>query len=179
MALSIALSVTAATGTGIVLTARIIYGMASFGTLPAVLGTVSVRYKTPAIASTAVGILIIAAIWVYTLAASAQTIVSDVVGLAGLLAAAFYILTALATVAYHRLRIFTHAWDAVLAGILPAGAAAFLTWIVWKSVQGEPASQRWALAGLVAAGLLVMAAVQVIFRPPFFQTLREHASREP
>jgi amino acid transporter len=86
MALSIALSVTAATGTGIVLTARIIYGMASFGTLPAVLGTVSVQYKTPAIASTAVGILIIAAIWVYTLAASAQTIVSDIVGLAGLLA---------------------------------------------------------------------------------------------
>jgi hypothetical protein len=81
-------------------------------------------------------------------------------------------------VAYYRLRIFTNAWDAILADILPAGAAAFLTWIVWKSVQGEPASQRWALGGLVAAGLLVMAAVRVISRPPFFQTPPEHASRE-
>ena len=39
MALSIALSVTAATGTGIVLTARITYGMASCRTLPPLLGT--------------------------------------------------------------------------------------------------------------------------------------------
>ena len=53
MALSIALSVTAATGTGIVLTARITYGMASYRTLPPLLGRVSPRHKTPAVASVA------------------------------------------------------------------------------------------------------------------------------
>jgi amino acid transporter len=46
MALSIALSVIATTGTGIVLGARIVYGMASYRVLPEFLGTVSRRYAT-------------------------------------------------------------------------------------------------------------------------------------
>ena len=65
MALAIALSVIAATGTGIVLTSRIVYGMASYRTLPPLLGRVSPRFKTPAVASVAVGALIIAATWAY------------------------------------------------------------------------------------------------------------------
>ena len=47
MALSIALSVIATTGTGIVLSARIVYGMASYRVLPEFLGTVSRRYRHP------------------------------------------------------------------------------------------------------------------------------------
>ncbi len=60
MALSIALSVIATTGTGIVLSARIVYGMASYRALPGFLGNVSRRYATPAIASAVVGVLLIA-----------------------------------------------------------------------------------------------------------------------
>ena len=47
MALSIALSVIATTGTGIVLSARIVYGMASYRALPEFLSNVSRRYSTP------------------------------------------------------------------------------------------------------------------------------------
>jgi amino acid transporter len=145
VALSIALSVIAATGTGIVLTARIIYGMAGHQTLPPLLGTVSPQFKTPIAASVVVGVLIIAAIWVYILAASAQAIFDEVVSLAGLLAAAFYILAALATIAYYRRRILTNAWDGLLAGVFPLGAAAFLGWIIVKSVQNgqRPSDGRW------------------------------------
>jgi amino acid transporter len=177
MALAIALSVTAATGTGIVLTSRIVYGMASYRTLPPLLGNVSQRYRTPAVASIVVGVFIIAVIWVYILATSAQTILSDVVSLAGLLAAAFYVLTALATIAYYRLRVISNAWDALLVGILPIAAAAFLVWIMWKSIQAEAASQRWALVGIVIAGIIVMGLVRFILRPPFFQTPLERAER--
>jgi amino acid transporter len=179
MALSIALSVTAATGTGIVLTARITYGMASHRTLPPLLGRVSPRHKTPAVASVAVGGLIIAATWAYILATSAKAIFGEVVALAGLLAATFYILTALATIAYYRRRIPANAWDALLAGLLPLGAAGFLGWIIVKSVQNEPASQRWALAGVVAAGIIVMGYARFALRSTFFQTPREAALREP
>jgi amino acid transporter len=179
MALAIALSVTAATGTGIVLTARIVYGMATYRTLPPLLGTVSARFKTPAVASVMVGVLIIAATWVYILATSAQAIFGEVVSLAGLVAAAFYILTALATTAYYRWRIFAKAWDALLAGILPLAAAGFLGWIIVKSVQNEPGSQRWALAGVVAAGVIVMGYARFALRSSFFQIPRESASREP
>ena len=51
MALSIALSVVATTGTGIVLSSRIVYGMASYRALPGFLSNVSRRYRTPAAAS--------------------------------------------------------------------------------------------------------------------------------
>jgi amino acid transporter len=175
MALAIALSVTAATGTGIVLTSRIVYGMASYRTLPPHLGRVSPRFKTPAVASVAVGALIVAATWAYILATSAQAIFGEVVSLAGLLAAAFYILTALATIAYYRRRILTNAWDALLAGILPLAAAGFLGWIIVKSVQNEPASQRWALAGVVSVGFLVMGYTRLVLRSVFFGTPRESA----
>jgi len=47
MALALALSVTASTGCGIVLTARMIYGMASHRALPPFLANVSRRYATP------------------------------------------------------------------------------------------------------------------------------------
>jgi amino acid transporter len=161
-----------------VLTSRIVYGMARYRTLPQLLGRVSPRFKTPAVASVVVGALIIAATWAYILATSAQAIFGEVVSLAGLLAAAFYILTALATIAYYRRRIFASAWDALLAGILPLAAAGFLGWIILKSVQNEPGSQRWALAGVVAAGVIVLGYARFVLRSAFFQTPRETASRE-
>jgi amino acid transporter len=57
MALSIALSVIATTGTGIVLGARIVYGMANYRVLPEFLGTMSRRYATPVASSVIVGLL--------------------------------------------------------------------------------------------------------------------------
>ena len=57
MAFALALSVIATTGTGIVLSARIIYGMASRRVLPALLGNVSARFATPVAASVLVGFL--------------------------------------------------------------------------------------------------------------------------
>jgi amino acid transporter len=173
MALAIALSVTAATGT--VLTARITYRMASHRVLPPVLGKVSRRHKTPAVASVVVGVLIVAATWAYILATSAQAIFGEVVSLAGLLAAAFYILTALATIAYYRRRVFSNVLDAVILGILPLAAAGFLGWIILKSVQNEPASQRWSLAGIVAVGVIVMGYARFALRSAFFQIPRESA----
>ena len=47
MALSLALSVIATTGTGIVVGARIVYGMASYRALPEFLSSVPRRFKTP------------------------------------------------------------------------------------------------------------------------------------
>lgn len=177
MALAIALSVTAATGTGIVLTSRIVYGMASHRTLPPVLGSVSPRYRTPVVASMVVGFLIIAAIWVYTLATSAQTIFTYVVSLAGILAGAFYILTAVATVAYYRRRVFSRPWDALVAGILPLASAVFLVWIIVKSIQEEPAGQRWSLVGILVVGVIMMAYARFGLRSSFFQIPLESAPR--
>ena len=58
--------------------------------------------------------------------------------------------------------------------VLPL-AAGFLGWIIVKLVQGEPASQRWSLAGLAAADIIVMGYARFVPRSAFFQTPRESA----
>ncbi len=176
MALSVALSAIASTGAGIVITARIVYSMAGQRVLPPFLGTVSRRFATPAAASLVVGAFVIAITWVYLLATSVQTAFTDVVDATGLLFSAFYILTALATIAYYRRRILARPGDLVSLGVLPLGAAGFLGWIIVKSMLQAPASQNWSILGIVVVGLVLMLVARFGLRSPFFGVRRETAS---
>jgi amino acid transporter len=173
MAFALALSVIACTLTGIVLGARIVYGMASHRTLPVFLANVSPRFRTPVGASLVVGLLVIVLTAVYLLATSVQDAFSAVVAVDGLLFASFYILTAVATIVYYRRRCFSNAWDSIVLGILPLASAIFLTWIVVKSVAAAPASEKWSIVGIVVAGLVLMLAARFVLRSSFFQTPRE------
>ena len=155
MALALALSVIATTGTGIVLGARVIYGMASHRVLPPVLSNVNRRFATPVAASLAVGLILLGLTWVYLLSTSLASAFDDVIAITGLLYAAFYILTALAAIAYYRRRIFSSALDALILGVLPLAAAAFLGWILVKSLLVAPASQTWSMAGIIGAGVVL------------------------
>jgi amino acid transporter len=173
MALSLALSVIATTGAGIVVGARIVYGMASYRALPEFLSTVSRRFSTPVAASVIFGLIVVGLAWVYLLATSVQNAFGDVVAVTGLLFAMFYILTALATIVYYRRRVVAGAWDALTLGILPIAAAGFLGWMVVKSLLAAPASQLWSLFGIVASGLILMITARFILRSSFFQIQRE------
>jgi amino acid transporter len=173
MALSLALSVIATTGTGIVLTSRIVYGMASYRTLPEFLSNVSRRFRTPVAASIVIGVLIIGLTWVYLLTTSVQNAFTDVVYVTGLLFAIFYILTAIATIVYYRRRVFTSVWDALVLGILPFAAAVFLAWIVAEYLKTAPWAQRWSLIGVIGVGLVMMLYARLILRSPFFHIRRE------
>jgi amino acid transporter len=173
MALSIALSVIATTGTGIVLGARIVYGMASYRVLPEFLGTVSRRYATPVASSIVVGLLIVILSAVYYIGTSVQNAFVDVIDVTGLLFSIFYILTALAAMVYYRRRIVSGAFDFVTVGLLPLGAAGFLGWIFVKSLGEAPWSQRWSLIGIVIAGLVLMVCARFVLRSSFFSLPRE------
>jgi amino acid transporter len=173
MALAIALSAIASTGAGIVITARIVYGMAVKRVLPGFLGTVSRQYKTPVAATVMVGVFIIAIPWIYLLATSVQNAFTDIVDATGLLFSAFYILTALATMVYYRRRILARPWDLVSLGVLPLAAAGFLGWIIVKSMMKAPATQNWPLAGIVVVGLILMLVARFWLRSPFFGIRRE------
>ncbi len=177
MAFALALSVIASTNTGIVITARIAYGMASHRVLPPVLGQVSRRYATPAIGSIIIGVILIAMTWVYLLSDSVATVFGQLVSVTGLLFAIFYLLTALAAIAYYRRRIVSNLWDMVLVGILPLAAAGFLGWVVVKSLQTAPWQQRWSLIGIVGSGLVLMIVARFVLRSPFFHLPRESAPR--
>ena len=178
MALSIALSVIATTGTGIVLSARIMYGMASYRALPEFLANVSRRFATPVAASVIAGVLIIGLSAIYLLATSVQNAFDNVINVTGMLFSIFYILTALATVVYYRRHVVAGVWNFVVLGILPVGAAVFLGFVLFKSLQSAPPAEIWSLVGIVAAGVLLMFAARGILRSPFFQIRRESAARE-
>ncbi len=160
MALALALSVIAATGTSIVLGARIIYGMAARRTLPGPLANISPKLSTPVPASLLTGLGIIALTTIYLLVTSVENAFNDAVNLSGQLFAGFYILTALATIVYYRRRILSSAREAIVLGILPLAAAAFLIWILARYLQTAAAPQLWSIAGVTAAGLLIMAYAQ-------------------
>lgn len=184
MALAIALSVIATTGTGIVLGARIVYGIASYGALPSFLGGVSRRFSTPAAASIVVGALIAALSAVYLLATSVRTAFDNVIATAGQLLAILYILTALAALTYYRHRLLASLWDAITLCVLPVGAAGFLGYILYKSiatawVSADTRPQVWSLAGIVVAGLIMMLIARFVLRSVFFQVQRESESRQP
>lgn len=176
MALAVALSAIASTGAGIVITARIVYGMAERRVLPPSLGTVSRRFATPVAASVVVGFFVIAITWVYLLATSVQTAFTDVVDATGLLFSAFYILTALATIVYYRRRIVARPWDLVSLGVLPLAAAGFLGWIIAKSMLQAPANQNWSILGVVVVGLIVMVVVRLLLRSDFWGLQRESSA---
>jgi amino acid transporter len=178
MALSLALSVIASTGTVIVILARMTYGMARDRVLPPVLARVNRRYATPVVASVVVAMILIAATWVYLLSTSVANVFTQVIDITGLLYAAFYVLTALAAIAYYRHRLLSNVSDAVLVGILPLGAAGFLVWIIVRSLQSAPASQVWSVVGIVAAGVIMMFVARFVLRSPFFGIQRESAAVE-
>ena len=96
----------------------------------------------------------------------------------GLLFALFYMLTACAAIVYYRRRVFSNVWDSVLVGILPLASVVFLGWVVVKSLQGAPNAQRYALIGIVIAGLIMMFVARFALRSQFFHLPRESAPRE-
>jgi amino acid transporter len=176
MALALALSVIATVGTGIVVGARIIYGMASYRALPEFLANVPRRFHTPAAASIVFGVVVVALAWIYLLATSVENAFDDVVDLTGLLFAIFYILTALAAIVYYRRRVFSNLWDALTIGLLPLASAGFLAYMVEDTLVGAPAVQLWSMFGIVVAGLVLMLIARFWLRSWFFQIPRESDS---
>jgi amino acid transporter len=169
MALALALSVIASTGTGIVCVSRLLYGMASHRTLPEVLSIVSRRFSTPVVASLVMGVVLTAATIVYLVTASVQNAFFDVINETGLLYAGFYVLTALATIVYFRRRVFSNAWNALVLGVLPLAAAAFLVWLVVKSVQVTSNAENIALEIVLGVGIALMLVARFALKSPFFK----------
>ena len=173
MALALALSVIATTGVGIVLGARIIYGMANHRVLPLFLGNVNRRFATPVAASLVVGLTLLGLTWAYLLSTSLATAFNDAIAITALLYAAFYIFTALAAVIYYWRRVFSSVLDAVTLGVLPLGAAGFLGWILVKSLQVAPTPQLWTLVAIIGVGIVLMLVARLVLRPQFFHLKRE------
>ena len=173
LAFALALSVIAATGVGIVLSARIAYGIASYRALPGSLANVSPRFRTPVAATVVASLILLVLGWIYLLTTSVQSTFSYVLNNTGILYATFYCVTALAAVVYYRRRVMSNWRDMLTIGILPIAAVAFLAYIAVKSILSAPAAQNYSLLGFVVVGLLLIFVARFGWRSEFFKIKRE------
>jgi amino acid transporter len=178
-ALAVALSVVAATLAGILLTARIAYGMASYRALPSFLANVSPRFNTPVAGTIIAGLFLLVVSVVSIYASSVSSAISNVINVTGWLYGSFYLLTVLAAIAYFRRRIFTNFSDAVTVGILALGAVTFLGWAIWNSIAQADNPVRYSFAGVIAVGVLLMLSARFVQRSPYFDLQLESASQDP
>ena len=173
MALAIALSVIGATGTGIVITSRLVYGMSTRDVLPRSLSRVSPRWNTPVLASVIAAALIIAAITVDLEFAGLANIFSDVVGVSGLLFTIFYVMTGLAMMVYYRSRIIGSVTDFLTIGLLPLASIILLGWVFEKTIVQVPRGELYVVLCVIGSGIVVMLLERLLRRPAFFRTPRE------
>ena len=172
-ALAFALSVIAGTGVGIVLSARIAYGIASYHALPKGLASVSQRFRTPAVATVVASLILLALCWVYLLTTSVQNTFSYVLDNTGILYATFYCVTALAAIVYYRRRVLSNLSDAITLGLLPLASIVFLAWVAIKSMLSAPAAQNYSLLGFLVVGLILLLIAKFVWKSSFFDTKQE------
>jgi amino acid transporter len=178
MAIAIALSVIATTGVGIVLTARIIYGMATWQALPTVFANVSPNRNTPVAASILTGALLLVIVAAYIIGTNLQNAFDDLLYISSWLTLGFYMLTALAMTTYYRRQIFSNIRRAITVGLLPLAAVVFLGWVLVKSIQTAPWAQKNSLIGLMVAGILLMLTARYLWNSRYFRLKRESQTAE-
>jgi amino acid transporter len=172
-AFALALSVIAATGVGIVLSARIAYGIASYRALPGALANVSTRFRTPVVATVVASLILLVLGWIYLLTTSVQNAFGYVLDNTGILYATFYCVTALSAMVYYRRRVVSSFSDLVTLGLLPLASIVFLAYVAIKSIQGAAAAQNYSLLGFVVVGAILLFVARFILRSQFFQIKRE------
>ena len=154
----------------IVSSSRIGFAMGRARVFPSWFGTVRPSNGIPVNATILFGILNLVFLWGSTLFDSIGEALGDVVSTLGLMAAVFYMLTAVAAIWCHRATVLSSAKDFVLGALLPGLGAVFMGAVVVISVASGSldAVELWVGVGLVLFGFVLSAISRVVGRSPFY-----------
>lgn len=152
--------------------ARLGFAMAKDRVMPGSFALVDGRTGSPWVATLVMGgvnlLFLLLSSW---LNRSVGQALANIVSALGLLAALFYVLTALAAVWYYRRVLWQSAGNFLLGGLLPLLGAAFLLWVVVESIVTQATTPVVLAYGLGAAALafpvalvIRMAGVSSFFR---------------
>jgi len=143
--------------------------------LPRSLGSISERYRTPAVATLLLGgtMMVLAIIDVF--ATSVASAMAVIINTSGVLYAIFYAVTGLAAAWYYRRMLFQSAKNVIMLGLLPVAGAALLIWVAVKGFQGLSLAERNGLLGIAVFGVVLMIIARWLFRAPIFKTRIEAA----
>ncbi len=144
----------------IVSAARISFAMGRDRVFPTWFGQVSHRYRTPMNATILLGLLNVVFLWGSTLVGPISTALADIVSTLGLMAAMFYLLTAVTAIWCYRRSIASGPGSLVLGGVLPGFGAAFMLFVIVYELATNALNGVELAFGFGAAGLgLVLSVV--------------------
>ncbi|MEW2630352.1 APC family permease [Streptomyces sp. NPDC048389] len=156
LVVAVLLSTVATLETTLIQVTRSLFAMGRDRTMPASLGLVHPRWKTPWVAVTVVGAVALAMFVASTALGSAGDVVAAAVSAIGLQIAFYYGLAGIAAVVAYRRMLLTSVRDFVLGGAWPLVGALFMLWVFFESLGGlGGASIAIGLGGL-ASGLVPM-----------------------
>ncbi|ATW49560.1 APC family permease [Streptomyces peucetius] len=156
LVVAVLLSTVATLETTLIQVTRSLFAMGRDRTMPAVLGRVHRRWKTPWVAVTAVGVVALGMFVASTALGSVGDVVAAAVAAIGLQIAFYYGLAGIAAVVAYRRTLLTSVRDFVLGGVWPLFGALFMLWIFFESL-GELSGAAVAIGlGGLATGLVPM-----------------------
>lgn len=177
--LAVATSALASTQTTMVPGSRAVLSMARRGALPAKLGLVSPRFKTPYVSLTMLAA--IAAAWYVLVSSISESAMLDTLSSLGILVAFYYSLTGIACVVYYRRHVRQSVKGFLMVGVGPILGSAGLVFMLVAAIQSlwDPANSAGgvAWAGLspplvIAAAMFILGVIVLIIRritaPAFF-----------
>jgi len=154
----------------IVSSSRIGFAMGRARVFPSWFGQVRSSTGIPRNATLLFGLLNLVFLWGSTLFDSIGQALEDILSTLGLMAAIFYLLTAVAAIWCHRHQVLTNAKDFILGALLPGFGAAFMAFVVVFSIaSGSLDAVELAFGvGLVLFGFVLSAISRVVGRSPFY-----------
>jgi amino acid transporter len=182
MILAVGLSAIGSTLATLVSGVREAFAMGADGVLPRALARTHPKFKTPSLATIIIGVLAVIGTWIYILgSSSAQNSFDTIVSVDGLLFALFYAFTGITMVVHFRRMAAAGPWNAVSLLLIPLISAAFLFYVVWKSVPGLGGWTSGSLISLyvlLGIGLMIMIYVRATNSSEYFATPREVSQTE-
>lgn len=185
--LGVLTSAVAAAQTTVIPTARTVLSMASAGAFPAILASIHLRFRTPHVATWALGAVSCA--WFVVLSFWSKDVLQDSILSTALLVALSYALTGYACPLVYRRTAIRSGRNVLVLAALPLLGAATLTWAFVSSCASlaKPASAGLVLGvgvplivgvGVLLVGAVIMAARFCVY-PTFFRSVKDAAFRRP
>jgi amino acid transporter len=179
-------SAAASTQTTILPTARTSLSMARVGALPAGLGRIHERFRTPHVSTMLMGAVSI--VWYVGLTIVSENILFDSIAALGLMIAFYYGLTGFACAVYYRRELLRSVKSFLLLGAGPFLGGAILTWVFVKSCidladpENSESGDSWLGLGpplVIGVGFLALGVVLMLWwargNPGFFRRRPEVA----
>jgi amino acid transporter len=156
LAIAVMLSTIATLETTLIQVTRTLFAMARERTLPAFLGSIHPRRRTPWLATIAVAIVSLGLFIGSNYIGSLSTVLTDAIDAIGIQIAVYYGLAGLTVVVAYRKILFASVKNFLLIGLWPFAGAAFMFWILGEfvSTNTSDAVVLWVGLGGLAIGFI-------------------------